>query len=94
MPYAERYISLVIERKWHSSRMHQRDVSKLDHDIEESLVDYERALLREAIVEAEEAEKVTAASSSRSTRVLLQPISERRPAQGHPWNQRAVLPKK
>jgi len=96
MPYAERYISLVIERRWRGQRLHPRDLSKLDADIETALVDYEAAWAREARIEAQAAEEPVA--KKRRTRVLLRPLPEpagrQRPDPKHPWNQRAVMPKK
>lgn len=110
MPYAERYIALVIERRWRGKRMHPRDLSKLDSDIETALEDYEAADARETRLEAEEKEaraheaavreqrRVQAAArrvaAQAPTHALTRANDRPRPAAGHPWNQRAVFPKK
>lgn len=96
MPYAERYISLVIERKWYGKRMHARDLSKLDSDIETALEDYEAAAAREARLEAEAPvrNQRPVQPPPRRTHALTRASGRARPAADHPWNQRAVMPKK
>lgn len=90
MPYAERYIDLVLERKWHTSRMHPRDVKKLDVAIEEALVDFESARVREDAYEREpvKVRRVSPPKSRKTTKLL-----KSWQGQEHPWQGRAVPPK-
>jgi len=85
-PLAERYIQLVLERRHMALRMNKRDVSKLDIDIDEALRDYESAEARETVAQMDSD---------------LPPRSPARPRPGarrygpsHPWNSRAVPPKR
>lgn len=88
MPYAERYLDLVIEREWRAHRMNSRDVAKLNNDIKVALVDFETARSHED-GRREEKERLTK-ESTKPTRELLKSRWE---GQAHPWNNR-LTPKK
>jgi hypothetical protein len=94
LPYAERYIHLVIERNTFAHRMRAHDLNRLDFEIKEALVDFEAAELREQIAQMPPDKPPPVRKPLQDMPAAAPAKRQRRHSRSHPWNRRAVMPKR